>query len=68
MSDPASMRRACPASPLSDCPDDETCDRCLEFITTCDECHIPGHTDSTGWYLQSDGRLLCSQCANGEKP
>lgn len=51
-----------------DCPDDDQgeCMACMEFITTCDRCHCPGHTDSDGWESipQADGqpRVLCQDC------
>lgn len=56
----------CPAFLAKDCPDDDSCMGCMEFITTCDRCHFAGHTDSTGWkgIDQSNGqpRVLCQEC------
>jgi hypothetical protein len=48
------------------CSDDE-CDECQRLVDAgivevCDECGKPGHTDSLGWRLKGDGRLLCTPC------
>jgi hypothetical protein len=44
----------------------ENCYRCMEFVTTCDRCHSPGHTDSDGWYgiemENGQPRVLCEDC------
>ena len=43
-----------------DCDDD--CMECMDFITTCDNCYVPGHTDSDGFFEQPDGRIFCWDC------
>jgi hypothetical protein len=42
-------------------PADE-CLECMEFVTTCDDCHMPGSNDCGGWHEGPDGRTLCEEC------
>jgi len=32
------------------------------LLSICDECDYADHTDSLGWLLLKDGRVLCSSC------
>lgn len=49
-----------------ECADFDNCTGCLEWLTSCDRCHIGGHTDSGGFrgYLVGHGsvRCLCRDC------
>lgn len=49
-----------------DCPDMANCTGCLEWLASCDRCHVGGHTDSGGWrgYFVGPGtiRTLCLDC------
>lgn len=49
--------------------DPADCFCCAEFVTTCDRCHMGGHTDS-GWHgiEQEDGQpfVLCDDCCRIE--
>ena len=47
------------------------CVECSELvdhgiIMACDECDLPGDSDSDGWTLMDDGRTLCSNCYEKE--
>lgn len=55
------MTDRCPVS-TKDCPNDDTCDGCLEFMNTCDQCLGAGHVDSDGWNEGRDGKTLCNAC------
>ena len=60
----------CPIAP-KDCPNDDTCDGCLEFMNTCDLCLEAGHMDAAGaWNEGHAGETLCNSCFEklGEKP
>ena len=50
----------------ADCPDMDNCTLCLNWVASCDRCHVGGHTDSAGWwgYLVAPGtvRTLCRPC------
>ena len=47
------------------------CDECQALIDcgilmACDECDMVGHTESDGWTLLEDGRVLCQSCYKKE--
>ena len=47
------------------------CVECTELVEqgivmACDECYSPGDSDSDGWQLMEDGRLLCLNCYKKE--
>ena len=55
----AIFSRPCDAKDQSDCLD------CMEFVTTCDDCHAPGHTDALWRGIeQPNGQphVLCDDC------
>jgi hypothetical protein len=55
----------CPVAGM-DCPDMDNCTGCLEWLASCDRCHVGGHTDAGSWkgYLVGPGeiRCLCEGC------
>jgi hypothetical protein len=59
--------RPCSAIALRFCSGEQSadeCDECLEFVNTCDRCHVAGSNLSGGWFEGEDGETLCFACAN----
>jgi len=50
---------------ISDC---EECQELIDYglIMACDECDMVGHSQSDGWNLMDDGRMLCQGCFEKE--